>query len=486
VVSGGNFSPNTSESYPSPPPGASRPIPPPRSNRRNVPLPAVPTALRQFSRNFHLKCVPHGLFARLIVRFLVSYEWTPQQYCREWMKMTRRGVQVLMRECAEQNSLHLRVRGKNPVQDFMELVEGVTALLTESYNLHVRYTIDCPHCAINCPADPPTVFSMEDCVGAISKRRKLLLCKGTVPVPVYDLAPDVCLDNISDCEVVRREDLEIGEEPEAVGGYAEVYKGRWKGMDVAVKQFTKSFVQRSPEESTTTFTNFRREVAFMGMLRHKNIVSLKAVIVDERIGVVMEWCDYGSLYDGIHEADTPLSWPARVHLARDVARGMRYLHENSLLHRDLKSPNVLLATRNTPQRIQYADGLIAKIADFGLSTKTMFSGKVQRKQVDNPIWTAPEILSSKSYSDKVDVYSFGVILWELLTETQFFSDKSFFNQIEKAVIAGQRPTIPPLPPGEAPKSMSVLMQNCWNQEPSCRPSFVDVCLSLSNMEMQME
>jgi serine/threonine protein kinase len=150
-------------------------------------------------------------------------------------------------------------------------------------------------------------------------------------------------------------------------------------------------------------------------------------------------------------------------LATDIALGMEYLHGKSVVHRDLKSPNVLLDVNWT-----------AKIADFGLSRvfgKQNTSQDMTVMPGGTIAWTAPEVLSRQVYTEKADVYSYAIILWELTTDSpNLYPQFQFAHQIAKFVIKGNRPPIPE----DCPSLLLDLMTSCWNGQPELRPTFHEV------------
>jgi len=166
-----------------------------------------------------------------------------------------------------------------------------------------------------------------------------------------------------------------------------------------------------------------------------------------------------------------MSFARKLKFALDAAKGMLYLHLSNpvILHRDLKSDN-LLVTRDWT----------AKVGDFGLTR--FLSEKKAMTQVGTPMWMAPEIIMGKKYTEKADVYAFGIILWEILTRQEPYEEKEPMQIVVEVVNDGLRPTIPrehensPLVP---------LMKDCWAQDPDQRPTFniiVDRIEALFNNE----
>jgi len=228
------------------------------------------------------------------------------------------------------------------------------------------------------------------------------------------------------------------------------------------------------DEGTISFSEyyaeFRREVWLMSGFQHENIVSLIG-ICNKPICMILELCNGGNLYDWAHGRNVPKTEEEFLQsekLAVGVAKGMAFLHSTNppIIHRDLKTPNILLVKDGTK--------LTAKIADFGLSRGLVWNKDLIGKVVDNPVWLAPEILLGKPYTEKVDIYAFGVILWELISgEKTFFGDESFMAKIEDKIKNGEREVIPK--DCFIPKYYEYLINVCWDQDFENRPSF-DQCL----------
>ena len=200
----------------------------------------------------------------------------------------------------------------------------------------------------------------------------------------------------------------------------------------------------------------------------------------------------GSLRAALGDTLLMINWLVRVRIARQVADGMRHLHSLSFVHRDLKSDNVLLD-----------DVLNAKVADFGTSrvlgtiapttrtneARTTTPGNhgnaFMTRAVGTQLWMAPEVFFGQStYGPEVDVYSFGIIMWELITRKDPWDElgaTSYITQsrlLDEALVAGRRPTIPKGFANDH-EVYTTTMQRCWATEPESRPSFESVVFSLS-------
>jgi len=199
----------------------------------------------------------------------------------------------------------------------------------------------------------------------------------------------------------------------------------------------------------------------MSGLSHPNLVQFEGLCLSP-LCIIMEFMAGGNLYDFLHTKEIDMTWRVRVKIAVDIATGMAYLHRGGIIHRDLKTPNIMMSGKK--------GRLTAKVTDFGLSgLSTVMSGRA----VANPVWLAPEVLRNIDPADptKIDVYSFGVILYEIATRTAFFGEISFMGVVEDKILAGERPTIP----SDCPAVFSNLIEACWDNDPAKRPSFSKIC-----------
>ncbi|XP_020866539.1 RGS domain-containing serine/threonine-protein kinase A isoform X2 [Arabidopsis lyrata subsp. lyrata] len=255
------------------------------------------------------------------------------------------------------------------------------------------------------------------------------------------------VDMDSDCldYEILWEDLTIGEQI-GQGSCGTVYHGLWFGSDVAVKVFSKQ------EYSEEIITSFRQEVSLMKRLRHPNVLLfMGAVTSPQRLCIVTEFLPRGSLFRLLQRNTSKLDWRRRIHMASDIARGMNYLHHCTppIIHRDLKSSN-LLVDRNWT----------VKVADFGLSRikhETYLTTKTGR---GTPQWMAPEVLRNEAADEKSDIYSFGVILWELVTEKIPWENLNPMQVIGAVGFMNQRLEVPK---NVDPQWIS-LMESCWHRE----------------------
>ncbi|KAJ0053978.1 hypothetical protein Pint_01589 [Pistacia integerrima] len=279
-------------------------------------------------------------------------------------------------------------------------------------------------------------------------------------------------------QIIRNVDLEELRELGS-GTYGTVYHGKWRGTDVAIKRIKKNcFAGRSSEQERLT-KDFWREAQILSNLHHPNVVAFYGVVPDGTGGTlatVTEFMVNGSLRHVLLKKDRSLDRRKKLIVAMDAAFGMEYLHSKNIVHFDLKCDNLLVNLRD-PQRP------ICKVGDFGLSRikrNTLVSGGVRGTLP----WMAPELLngSSSRVSEKVDVFSFGISMWEILTGEEPYADMHCGAIIGGILKNTLRPTIPERCDPEWRK----LMEDCWSPDPEARPSFTEITNRLRSMSMALQ
>jgi serine/threonine protein kinase len=174
----------------------------------------------------------------------------------------------------------------------------------------------------------------------------------------------------------------------------------------------------------------------------------------------------GNLYDLLHKTGMKMSTALVVKLALDLAVGLLHLHSLTILHRDLTSLNILLDEMGN-----------IKISDFGLSREKTQEGSMTMTLggICNPRWRPPEITKNIGhYSEKVDVYSFALVVWEILTGELPFSNLDGPQAAAQVAYTGLRPVIPPT----CPAPLRNLLQRCWADDAKLRPDFKEIVESL--------
>ncbi|XP_067125231.1 mitogen-activated protein kinase kinase kinase 10-like isoform X2 [Centruroides vittatus] len=264
-------------------------------------------------------------------------------------------------------------------------------------------------------------------------------------------------------------ELEL-EEVIGVGGFGKVYRGYWRNQEVAVKA-----ARQDPDEDISVTTeNVRQEAKLFWLLNHPNIVALKGVCLQEpNLCLVMEYARGGPLNRVLSGRKIPPD--ILVNWAIQIAHGMNYLHSEapiSLIHRDLKSSNVLLSE---PMENGALKNKTLKITDFGLARELYKTTRMSA--AGTYAWMAPEVIKSSTFSKASDVWSYGVLLWELLTgETPY---KGIDALAVAYGVAVNKLTLPI--PSTCPTPFSCLMEACWNPDPHGRPTFVDILRELEDI-----
>ncbi|PON56349.1 Mitogen-activated protein kinase kinase kinase [Parasponia andersonii] len=262
---------------------------------------------------------------------------------------------------------------------------------------------------------------------------------------------------------IQWEDLRIGERI-GIGSYGEVYHGDWNGTEVAVKKFL------NQDFSGEALLQFRSEVEIMLRLRHPNVVLfMGAVTRSPHFSILTEFLPRGSLYRLLHRPNPQLDEKRRMKMALDVAKGMNYLHTShpTIVHRDLKSPN-LLVDKNW----------VVKVCDFGLSRMKHHTFLSSKSTAGTPEWMAPEVLRNEPANEKCDVYSFGVILWELATARIPWRGLNPMQVVGAVGFQNRRLEIPE----EVDPEVAQIIHDCWERDPNLRPSFSQLMIRLRHLQ----
>ncbi|KAL6980046.1 mitogen-activated protein kinase kinase kinase [Sarracenia purpurea var. burkii] len=270
------------------------------------------------------------------------------------------------------------------------------------------------------------------------------------------------MGDVSDWEI-RWKDLQIGERI-GIGSYGEVYRADWNGTEVAVKKFMNQDI------SGDALAQFKCEVEIMLRLRHPNVVLfMGAVTRPPNLSILTEYLPRGSLYKLLHRSNNQLDERRRVRMALDVAKGMNYLHTShpTIVHRDLKTPN-LLVDKNW----------LVKVCDFGLSRMQHHTFLSSKSIAGTAEWMAPEVLRNEPSNEKSDVFSFGVILWELATLRVPWSGMNSMQVVGAVGFQNRHLDISE----EIDPTAAQIIIDCWNPDPQSRPSFGQLISRLRHLQ----
>ncbi|KAG0234145.1 hypothetical protein BGW42_006886 [Actinomortierella wolfii] len=240
------------------------------------------------------------------------------------------------------------------------------------------------------------------------------------------------------------------------GSYGNVYSGRWAARRAAIKKFNMSRDEVSQQAA------IRHEIDLLEKLRCRHIIQFYgATYHEEKLVLIMDYAEGGSLERAIRSRQ--LDWPTRTRISQEIAGGLAYIHHENILHRDLKSANVLLTKH-----------MEVKLADFGLAlVKSTSSSKSADNSIKGTVrWMAPELFARKPlYSTKSDVYALGMVMWEMAANsTKPFSEHIDNGAVIHLITRGEREELP----DDTPQDYRDLVHRCWDQDPTNRPEAVEM------------
>lgn len=254
--------------------------------------------------------------------------------------------------------------------------------------------------------------------------------------------------------VIQRQDLHVGEAI-GKGDFGDVYKGTYKGQSVAIKQL---------KDKDRGEQSFLQEASVMTSLRHDNLVRLIGVVLGETIFLVTEFMGKGNLVEYLRtRGRSVITKKDQINFATDTCAAMEYLESKNLVHRDLAARNVLV----------HDDGT-AKVSDFGLAKFGDFSQTGQKFPIK---WTAPEALRENKFTSKSDMWSFGILLWEIYSFGRVPYPRIPLTDVVMHVERGYRMEAPE----GCPPEIYTIMKQAWELKPEERPTFNAVLGRLNNL-----
>lgn len=256
------------------------------------------------------------------------------------------------------------------------------------------------------------------------------------------------------------------EEQLGSGNFADVYRGCWKNhINVAIKILK--------NDSEMNQREFHREVQILKSLRHRHLISLFAVCTaSPPYYIITELMEKGSLLsflrgpEGQHQDIASL-----IEMGAQVADGMSYLEEKNSIHRDLAARNVLVG-----------EDYICKVADFGLARIVKEPFYISEDKKIPYKWSAPEAISHGKFSSKSDVWSFGVLLYEIITYGGAPYPALSNQEVHEQITKGYRMPAP----SKCPKFLYQIMLKCWSAEPADRPDFRSLKTQLDSCSYELE
>ncbi|CAM4979776.1 unnamed protein product [Rotaria socialis] len=249
------------------------------------------------------------------------------------------------------------------------------------------------------------------------------------------------------------------------GGFADVYRGRWLSRDheVAIKVIRIQFLDDRIKGDLVN------EISMMHQIHYDHILNIFGACMEpNNYALIVEYMSLGSLYDILRQKRFQLTWSDRCSIANQMTKGINYLHKlpRPILHRDIKSLNILMT--------EHGKGFLVKVADFGLAKIRHETSRQSSRgpSVGTLPWKAPELLKMGRHTEASDVYALGVVFWELCTECEPYEEADD-STISAFVMRGDRLDIPT----NIPKRFADLISSAWAHEPQKRPN----CQQLLNL-----
>lgn len=251
-------------------------------------------------------------------------------------------------------------------------------------------------------------------------------------------------------------------------GQAQVYAGKRGSTDVAIKVFSDG------DDQTTAYKSELR--LLLKMSRHKNVVHVIDFFETPKPALVMELIEGCDLMDYLRD-NGAMSQEEGLQFAIGIAEGLCHLHRHGIIHRDLKTANILRRSDGVPVIIDLG---LSSMQSRRVDTDEIFTGFMSGALVEDRttaikgtvLWMAPEMITERSWSDKTDVYAFGIILWELLSgkDPTLLAGENAHSAMSLlvAIASGRRPPMSAISHVDA--KTRALIQQCWNQDPRKRPS----------------
>ncbi|XP_078595563.1 leucine-rich repeat serine/threonine-protein kinase 2-like isoform X5 [Branchiostoma floridae x Branchiostoma japonicum] len=437
-------------------------------------------------RQYVMPYIPIGYWSRLITRLMVFSMYLKtgplpplqQEYWREgiYVFWSTQEYFLVKRIKGEKNSMDITVpatrQGSRLLGHVVDLVDdlieewfpGLCEIDPVSGQTLVQRQVPC----VLCETDPPHVFTLPEIL-VMSDRDDIIFCPNhDMPVPLHKLAPDVMLSDLDSRYQLQEDKFKLEQIPEnelGDGSFGNVYRASYKNMDVAVKVFSK-VGEDHPHRM------LRQEVTILTRLQHISVISLLAVGIRPRL-LVLELAPMGSLTSHLCKK---MSRGLQQRIAMQIAEGLMFLHTNMIIYRDLKPDNILIFSiaQNSPVN--------AKISDYGISKFATLLGLTAPE--GTPGYRAPEVArGDTAYNNKVDLFSFGILLFELVTGRKPFEDLHFRGELDEAIIKG-RPLDPITSCGSAPwPDVQDLITHCMQPIPDDRPTAAEVFARLSSGEL---
>ncbi|XP_067103482.1 tyrosine-protein kinase ITK/TSK isoform X1 [Osmerus mordax] len=257
---------------------------------------------------------------------------------------------------------------------------------------------------------------------------------------------------------VEPAELVLGEELGS-GEFGMVLQGTWRDRKVAVKML---------REGAMSEEDFKEEAMVVTKLSHPKLVQLYGVCTQHSpICLVFEFMEHGCLSDYLRATRGHLSPDTLLGMCLDTSEGMAYLESSNFIHRDLAARNCLVSKDNE-----------VKVSDFGMARFVLDDQYTSSQGSKFPVkWSSPEVIKYSKFSSKSDVWSFGVLMWEVYSEGRLPYESRSNAEVVESLNAGLRL----LKPRQTPSAVHQLMEWCWKEKPEDRPSFAVLLHELASL-----
>ncbi|KAG2600675.1 probable LIM domain-containing serine/threonine-protein kinase DDB_G0286997 [Panicum virgatum] len=256
------------------------------------------------------------------------------------------------------------------------------------------------------------------------------------------------------------------------GAHSRLFHGIYKEQPVAVKFIRQPDDEEDAELAAQLEKQFNTEVTTLSRLNHPNVIKLVGACSSPPVFcVITEFLSGGSLRAFLHKQDhKALPLDKIISISLDIARGMAYIHSQGVVHRDVK-----------PENIIFDEEFCAKIVDFGIACEQEYCDPLAN-DTGTFRWMAPEMMKRKAYGRKVDVYSFGLILWEMFSGSVPYEELNPFQAAFAVFDKNVRPAIPT----NCPAPVRLLIEQCWTSHPEKRPDFSQIVQILEKFKTVLE
>ena len=396
-------------------------------------------------------------YKRAIYLFIYSIEGTQKENQKAFYQFRINQVLVLLNNAEKE--LHQKLSSLTELKQYASIPSNKSLILSQSESSNIRCTVNYPQLFDSNPSLSQYSSHQDD----IPTVEPIIETGDIIQPPLPSFQPSASSNNPKSSFLISDRIIDLRHfkiiKNLGFGSFGTVFLAEEisTGDQFAIKELNSI-------ESSEDQRSFLREVEALTQAVYPAVLHLRGFCLNPTPSIVTEYLPGGSLQDVI-SGNKQMNKTQRVKALYGVASAMRYLHEKlSIVHRDLKPANVMLNQNMEPV-----------VGDFGLAkmmTKMMMR---QTQKAGSPVYMAPELMCSREYTNKVDVYSFGILCYELLSESLAFEEITNIPDLIRIVVRGNRPN---LNNTKISISFRDLISKCWKDDADKRPSFRDIVRDL--------